>query len=138
MASTEPTSASEPAARAGTAHAVVAALAALLVPGAGHFYLGRRARGLAFFLLVLAAVVIGCSLQGNLYRVLPNQPLTVLATLGSMGMGLPYAVLRWGLGYQGDIVAPGYEYGTAFLLTAGLMNLLLVLDAWDIAHGKKD
>lgn len=137
MAPSEPTSASEPAARSGTAHALVAAVAAWLVPGAGHLYLGRRARGIAFFLLVLAAVVVGCSLQGNLYRVLPNQPLTLLATLGSMGMGLPYAVLRWGLDYQGDIVAPGYEYGTAFLLTAGLMNLLLVLDAWDIAQGKK-
>ena len=41
-------------------------------------------------------------------------------------------------GYDGDPIGAGYEYGTVFLLTAGLMNLLLVLDAWDIATGKKE
>ena len=55
-----------------------------------------------------------------------------------MGMGLPYFLLRYLAGYTGEVIAPGYEYGTAFLLTAGLMNLLLVLDAWDIARGKKE
>ena len=111
---------------------------AWLVPGAGHFLLGRRGRGVAFFLLVLAAVVTGFLLTGNLYRVLPDQPLTILATLGSMGMGAPYFFLRFYLGYQGDLTSVGYEYGTAFLLTAGLMNLLLVMDAWDIARGRKE
>ena len=55
-----------------------------------------------------------------------------------MGMGFLYFLLRFGLHYQGNIMAAGYEYGTAFLLTAGLMNLLLVLDAWDIVRGKKE
>jgi hypothetical protein len=54
-----------------------------------------------------------------------------------MGMGLAYFVLRFLVGYEGDLVAAGYEYGTAFLLTAGLMNWLLVLDCWDIAVGRK-
>ena len=111
---------------------------AWLVPGAGHFVLGRRGRGVSFFLLVLVAVVTGFLLNGNLYRVLPDQPLTMLATLGSMGMGVPYFFLRFYLGYQGDLTSIGYEYGTAFLLTAGLMNLLLVMDVWDIARGRKE
>ena len=116
----------------------LAALAAWLVPGAGHFYLGRRGRALAFLALVGVSIAIGCHLQGNLYRPLPNQPLTLLATLGCLGMGIPYFVLRYVAGYTGDVISPGYEYGTAFILTAGLMNLLLVLDAWDIAVGKKE
>ncbi|MEZ5331394.1 MAG: DUF6677 family protein [Thermoanaerobaculia bacterium] len=111
--------------------------AGFLVPGLGHMLLGRIGRGVAFLLLVLAAVATGVSLEGNLYRVLPGQPLTLLATLGSMGMGLPYFVLRWAAGYQGDVTAAGYEYGTAFLLTGGLMNLLLLLDVWDISRGRK-
>ena len=115
----------------------VAAVFAWLIPGLGHVYLKRWQRGVAFFVLIVAALWVGCTLQGNLYRPMPNQPLSTLATLGAMGMGAPYFVLR-GAGYAGDIVAPGYEYGTAFLLTAGLMNLLLVLDAWDISRGKKD
>ena len=58
--------------------------------------------------------------------------------LGCMGMGIPYFVLLYPLHYAGDLTAPGYDYGTAFLLGAGLMNLLLVLDAWDIGSGKKE
>ncbi len=116
----------------------VAAVVAWLVPGAGHWYLGRRGRALAFLGLVAASLALGVALHGNLYRPLPGQPLSYLATLGSMGMGLPYFLLRYLAGYTGEVIAPGYEYGTAFILTAGLMNLLLVLDAWDIALGKKD
>lgn len=112
-------------------------VAAWLLPGCGHFLLGKRRRAVIFLSIVIAAVVIGCLLEGNLYRVLPNQPLTILATLGSMGMGAPYFILRFILGYHGNVVAAGFEYGSAFLLTAGLMNLLLILDAWDIARGRK-
>lgn len=117
---------------------VVAVLSAWLVPGLGHFYLKRRLRGLAFLVLVVASILIGCSLEGKLYVVERGQPLTILATLGSMGMGFPYFLLRYGLHYQGNVMGAGFEYGTAFLLTAGLMNLLLVLDVWDIVRGKKE
>jgi hypothetical protein len=122
----------------GAANPHLAAILAWLIPGAGHFYLGRRGRALAFLAVVAAALAIGCALDGRLWRVMPNQPLSVLATLGSMGMGIAYFVLRYATGYEGNILAQGFEYGSAFVLTAGLMNLLLVLDAWDIAHGKKD
>lgn len=115
----------------------VAAVLAWLIPGLGHVFLKRWQRGLVFFVLIAASVWIGCALQGNLYRPVANQPLSFLATFGAMGMGVPYFILR-SMGYAGVNVAPGYEYGTAFLLTGGLMNLLLVLDAWDIARGKKD
>lgn len=116
----------------------LAMILAWLVPGLGHIYLRRIGRGLVFLLLALVSLWVGCELQGNLYRPLPGQPLTLLATGGAMGMGLPYFVLRYGADYAGDIVGAGYEYGTAFLLTAGLMNWLLVLDAWDISRGKKE
>lgn len=116
----------------------LAMILAWLVPGLGHIYVRRTGRGLVFLLLVLVCLWVGCELQGNLYRPLPGQPLTVLATGGAMGMGLPYFLLRYGADYAGDIVGAGYEYGTAFLLTAGLMNWLLVLDAWDISRGKKE
>jgi hypothetical protein len=119
-------------------NAVVAVLSAWLVPGLGHIYLKRRLRGLAFFVLIMVSVFVGCRLEGNLYKAVPGQPLSALATLGSMGMGFPYFLLRYGLHYQGNIMGAGYEYGTAFLLTAGLMNLLLTLDAWDIVRGKKE
>ena len=118
-------------------NALLVMLAAWLIPGGGHFLLGRRGRAVAFLLIVLAVLGIGLLLDGNLYRIVPNRPLTMLATLACMGLGTPYFLLRFGLNYEGEIVAPGFEYGTAFILTAGLMNLLLILDSLDIASGRK-
>jgi hypothetical protein len=120
------------------ANPLLAGVLAWLVPGMGHVYLKRRLRGLIFFVVVLATLLVGWHLEGNLPRRLPNQPLSYLATAGAIGMGVPYFLLRYGLHYEGNLVAAGFEYGSAFILTAGLMNLLLVLDAWDIASGKKE
>lgn len=108
------------------------------LPGAGHLALGRRVRAAVFLAVIACAIVVGYRLDGNLYRIVPGQPLSILATLGAMGMGAPYFALRYLLGYAGSAEAAGYEYGTVFLLSAGLMNLLLVLDAWDIATGRKE
>jgi hypothetical protein len=120
------------------AHAGLAAGLAWLVPGLGHLYLRRFARGLVFFLVVMTALVVGYLLQGELYRPQHGKPLSTLATMGAMGVGVPYFILRFGLQYSGDLMGRGYEYGSAFLLTAGLMNWLLAFDAWDIGCGKKE
>lgn len=116
------------------------ALSALawLVPASGHFLLRKRARALGFLIVIAAAFSIGLYLDGNLHRVVSGQPLSLLATLGAMGSGLPYFVARFGAGYAGSPDGPTYEYGTIFLLSAGLMNLLLVLDVWDYATGRKE
>lgn len=117
--------------------ALALALLAWAIPSAGHLALGRRWRAVLFAAVIVTALLVGLQLDGNLYRPVAGQPLTTLATLGAMGMGAPYIVLRYGFGYEGDATTAGYEYGTAFLLSAGLMNLLLVLDVWDIARGRK-
>lgn len=124
--------------RAAPANAVVCVLLAWLVPGAGHLYLRRWARGVLFFVLVLTSIVVGVALEGKLWRIVPGQPLSYLGTLACAGLGIPYFVLRFFLGYEGDVLSQGYEYGAAFLLTAGLMNLLLILDVWDLAKGLKE
>lgn len=118
--------------------AYVATLLALLVPGAGHLYLKRWGRGLIFLVLVALALVIGVAINGRLPWYWSGSPLKRLATLGAMGSGLPFFVLHYVVGYHGDIRGPGYEYGGIFIVTAGLMNLLLALDAWDIAVGRKE
>ena len=111
---------------------------AWIAPGAGHLYLGRRLRALAFAILVLAVLVIGWRLEGRLPWTFSGPPLQILATLGCLGSGAPALALRFGVGYEGRVEAAGFEYGSAFILTAGLMNLLLMLDAWDISTGRKD
>ncbi len=116
---------------------LVAALA-WLVPGLGHLMLGRRRTGIAFAAIVTLTFLAGISFQGRLYAVEAGQPLTILATFAVYGSGILNLVARaLSDNPGGAILAPTYEYGCAYLLTAGLMNLLLVLDAWDIATGRK-
>ncbi len=120
----------------------LAALLAWAWPGLGHLYLQRWGRGVAFAVLVLVLVGMGTALDGHLWH-FEGHPLTsgdaamaALLTVGSWGLGGPYLVLRF-TAYAGDVTARGFEYGTAFLLTAALMNLMLVFDAWDISLGRK-
>lgn len=116
---------------------LLAMILALIVPGAGHFYLGRRRRAVAFFAIVVLMFVVGLMLEGKVYTIRPGSFLSLLATLGSMGAGVMYFVAR-AIGAPGNIASITYEYGTAFTLTAGIMNLLLVLDSFDIAEGRKN
>lgn len=109
---------------------------ALIIPGAGHFYLGRKQRALVFFAIVLFMFLMGIWLDGKLYTVEKGKPLTLLAGPATMGVGLLYLLARL-VGVTGDLQSITYEYGTAFILTAGLMNLLLILDSYDISEGRK-
>lgn len=116
------------------ARAITAMVLAFLVPGAGHFLLGRRARGLAFFAIVAFMFGLGLAIDGNLFTLRASRGDLLLraASIGSMGSGLLY-ILGVYFGPSGDITKQMFEYGRTFTLTAGLMNLLLVLDCWDIA-----
>lgn len=119
---------------------VTAMVLAFLVPGAGHLYLGKKGRAITFFVIVVVMFALGLSIDGNLYT-LSWKPggslLQLLAGLGSMGSGLLYFIAA-GMGAHGDVTSITYEHGTAFTITAGLMNLLLVLDSFDIAQGRKE
>ena len=117
---------------------VLVAIAAWAVPGSGHLILRKPRRAAVVFGVVLFSFLFGCWLRGHLYVVVPEQPLSRLATLSAMGAGAPYFVARYLVEYSGDLLSSTFEYGKAFLLTAGLLNLLAVLDAWDIASGSKD
>ncbi|MEM6457573.1 MAG: DUF6677 family protein [Acidobacteriota bacterium] len=112
-------------------------VAAWALPGLGHVLLRRVGRGLAFLAVVVITVAVGALLGGELPVRLDGPPLSILATVGAMGMGVPYFVLRIGLDYVATPSGSGFEYGSAFILTAGLMNLLLLLDTLDIARGHK-
>lgn len=114
----------------------LAAAFALILPGAGHFFLGDRRRGLLLGGLIFLCLFIGCRLEGLLMWQFGGSPLLVLGTLGSAGAGLPFLVLHFA-GYTGNPTAAGFEYGASFLLSAGLLNWLLVLDAWDRGWGRK-
>lgn len=116
----------------------VLVLLAWLVPGLGHLLLRRRLRAAVFFVIVSIGFVLGLFLDGELMLPHAGDPLSFLAAVASVGNGLLFVVARsLNLGL-GVVTAPGYEFGNTFLLTAGMMNLLLMLDTYDIAVGRKD
>jgi hypothetical protein len=116
----------------------LAMVLAWLVPGLGHYYLGKRKSAAAFAVIVVLTFLAGLSFQGRLYSIEQGQPLSILATFAVFGAGLLNIAARlFSENPGGTILSVTYEYGCAYLLTAGLMNLLLVLDAWDIAKGRK-
>jgi hypothetical protein len=121
------------------ARSVISMVLALLVPGAGHLYLGRLARAATYFVIVVFMFIVGLSVDGGLYTLAESQHslLRILASLGSMGSGLMYFCTK-AFGHFGRVTSTTYEYGMTFTLTAGLMNLLLVVDCYDIANGRKE
>ena len=122
-----------------TTRTVVSMLLAWAIPGSGHLYLGRRGRGMAFFAIVVAMFVVGALIDGGLYTMASSRGslLRMLASCASMGSGFLYFLASRIGAAAGNMVSDTFEYGSTFMLTAGLMNLLLVLDCFDIASGRK-
>lgn len=116
---------------------VLLCLAAWAVPGAGHLWQGHRAKGLIFLLALPLMFAIGLAIRGRLFPFDFSDPFVALMAAAELGSGLPYLVSK-GLGLgTGHVRAATYEYGNTFLMTAGLLNLLVVIDAYDIALGRK-
>jgi hypothetical protein len=116
---------------------VLLCLAAWAIPGAGHLWLGRRFKGFAFLIAIPLMFAIGLAIDGCLFPFTLSEPLVGLAALAHVGIGIPYFIASaLGLG-AGNVRAVGYEYGNAFLIVAGLLNLLVVIDAYDVAIGRK-
>ncbi len=108
-----------------------------LVPGAGHLLQGRRQKGLIFLIALPVMFAIGLWLDGRLFPFQFSEPLVGLAAVANIGMGVPYFIASaLGLG-AGVVTEASYEYANAFLIVAGLLNMLVVIDAYDVRLGRK-
>jgi hypothetical protein len=112
-------------------------LAAWAVPGAAHVWLGRRQKAAVFFVALLTMFVSGLLLKGRLFPFELSEPLVALAAFANAGMGLSWIVAHLMNAGGGVVTAPSYEYGNCFLIVAGLLNFLVILDAYDVAVGRK-
>jgi hypothetical protein len=81
--------------------------------------------------------LIGLLLHGRIFPFELSEPLVALAAVANLGMGLPWLLARLLGAGSGLVTAITYEYGNCFLIVAGLLNSLVVLDAFDIAMGRK-
>ena len=113
-----------------------------LVPGAGHFLLGRAWRGFFLFASVASMYLFGLMMRGTVFTPRTGDLMTTLIHSGgfvcNLLNGLPF-VLSVAFGYQGSDT-PGlvFDYGTVFLASGGLLNVLVMVDAFEIATGKKE
>ena len=124
-----------PASEPGTL--VLVCVAAWAIPGAGHFWLGRAQKGAVFLVSLTAMFLVGLLLKGRLFPFDLSEPLVALAAFANAGLGFPWIAGRaLGLG-SGLVTAVSYEYGNTFLIVAGLLNFLVMLDAYDIGVGRK-
>lgn len=113
-----------------------------LVPGGGHLLLGRRWRGALLFFSVATMYLFGLMMRGTVFVPKSGDLMATLIHTGGfvcdLLSGLPY-LLSVGFGYEGtSSPGLGFDYGTVFLASAGLLNVLAMVDAYEIATGKKD
>lgn len=111
------------------------------IPGAGHFYLQRRWHGAVLLTTIAGMFIAGLLMSGRMFTPTTGDLFTTIMTyggyLGDVCNGLLY-VATVNLGYEQEIV-PGavHDYGTKFLVCSGLLNLLAVIDVYEITSGKK-
>ena len=115
----------------------VVCLVAWAVPGGAHLWLGRRQKAAVFFVALTLMFVFGLALHGRIFPFELSEPLVALAAVADLGLGVPWVLARMLGAGAGQVTAVTYEYGNTFLIVAGLLNSLVVLDAFDIAMGRK-
>jgi hypothetical protein len=126
----------EPAQPASTM-AVIAPAVGWLIPGAGHLIQRRWIRGLLLFISITTLFVLGLLMQGHIYKANGGDILDILGFVGDLGAGGLYIATLAMNGGRGAIAFAIADYGTKFMIVAGLLNFIAVADAYHIAIGKK-
>ena len=120
-----------------TPMSIVAPALGWLIPGAGHLIQKRFIRGALLMASIVAMFLLGLAMQGRIYKPNGGDILDILGFVGDVGAGGLYILTRandWG---QGAIAHATADYGTKFIIVAGLLNFIAVADAYHIAIGKK-
>jgi hypothetical protein len=115
----------------------LALIAGWLVPGAGHLLQGKWIRAGLLMVSILGMFAIGIGLQGKIYSPNTGEPLDMLGFAGDLGSGVLYLLSRflgWG---QAPVLTAVADYGTKFIVVAGLLNIVSAVDAHSLASGRK-
>jgi len=113
-----------------------------LLPGAGHFYLKRWNHGILLLFAITSMFAFGLLMRGRMFEPETGDLFTTVVHCGgyiaALATGALYFLASW-LGYHQEYLATAVaDYGTKFLVCAGLLNILAVIDAYEIAVGEKD
>jgi hypothetical protein len=112
-------------------------IAGWLLPGAGHLMLRKWIRGSLLMVSIIAMFILGLALKGKIYSPNTGDLLDILNFAGDLGNGLLYILARiFDLGQAAVQVATA-DYGTKFIVVAGLLNIISAVDAHSLATGRK-
>jgi hypothetical protein len=112
-------------------------LAGWLVPGAGHLMLGKWVRATLLFVSIVTMFFIGIALKGKIYAPNTGDLLDILNFAGDLGTGLLYGLARMLDMGAGSVQITIADYGTKFIVVAGLLNVVAAVDAHSLATGRK-
>jgi hypothetical protein len=115
----------------------VALIAGWLVPGLGHVIAKRPKRGAILFVTITLMFALGLLMQGKLYVADPSDLLEMLGFFGDLGSGLLYIIGRVGDLGHGAVQIATADYGTKFIVVAGLLNFIAAIDAHNLRIGRK-
>jgi hypothetical protein len=108
-----------------------------LIPGAGHLIQKRWIRGIVLMISIVTMFALGLAMNGKIYKPNTGDLLDILGFVGDVGSGGLYLLGRlqeWG---GAAIIDAAADYGTKFIVVAGLLNVMCMVDAYHIAIGKK-
>jgi hypothetical protein len=108
-----------------------------VLPGGGHLLLGETRRGVILCGVLLLMVITGLACEGRLFPFVFTEPLVALAAAAQWALLGPRLIAAMSGQGAGEVTAPTYEYGTTFLIVSGLLNTLVLLDAFDRASGRR-
>ena len=120
-----------------TPMAALAPAVGWLIPGAGHLMQKKWVRGLLIMFSIVAMFAFGLAMEGKIYKPNTGDLLDILGFVGDFGSGALYIlgrIFEWG---GANITTANADYGTKFIVVAGLLNIMAAVDAYHIAIGKK-
>jgi|SRR6202158_4491190 hypothetical protein len=120
-----------------TTMSILAPAIGWLIPGAGHMIQKRWIRGGLLFVSIVTMFLLGLAMQGRIYKANGGDILDILGFIGDVGAGGLYIVTLALDGGAGAIAFATADYGTKFMIVAGLLNFIAIADAYHIAIGKK-
>jgi hypothetical protein len=111
-------------------------IAGWLFPGAGHFLLRKWGRGALLAVSIIGMFVLGLAMKGKIYTG-AQDILDMLGFVGDLGNGLLFLLSRvFGLGAD-QVQVTTADYGTKFIVVAGLLNVIAAVDAHNLRTGRK-
>jgi len=128
----------EPEPRGSTARSVFLAIAAWIVPGLGHLFQWRIGRAMAGFAAVGTMALIGLWMRGNVFPARSDDAFSLLGFIADAGSGIFYLLAHTIEKNGPDVSRAAGDYGTRLIATAGVLNMLFVLDALEISRGHKN